>query len=1092
MLRACTIHKGQCSPFPSIPKVAALRAGDYWQAALLATPLRNKGASRWCELWGNQSIFSGTKLRKAAYTKGTEASGLQGSVRCTSLAEVERVEGIPYTSGMAPKGGKKAAPSQMRKMLPMSILEEHVLRWDADEASRKHAFPSLSFADATKRETALEGGATGRHGAAFVPRCKEKNDMQITEMEFPLGTSFYGGGEVSGPLERSGTRIFAWNTDAWGYGRATSSLYQSHPWVLVLLPDGTALGVLADTTRKCELDLREQGLLRFSASAPYPLITFGPYPSPDKVVAALARATGFPFLPSRWALGYHQCRFSYETADRVKEVAATFREKQIPCDVIWMDIDYMDKFRCFTFDKLNFADPKQLAADLHEQGFRAVWMIDPGISATPGYFAYDSGAQQDAWILKKDGKPFIGDVWPGPCAFPDFTIERVRQWWAGLIADYAAEGVDGIWNDMNEPAVFKVINKTMPDSNVHRGDPGLGGRQAHTHYHNVYGMLMARSTFEGLQQARPDQRPFVLTRANYIGGHRYAATWTGDNLANWEHLHFSIPMVLNLGLSGQPFSGPDIGGFVGDSNPRLYGRWMGIGALLPFARGHSETGTIDHEPWSFGAECEAVCRAAILRRYRLLPHLYTLFHRAHTQGLPVASPLFFADPADPTLRGVEDCFLLGPLLVAASTDPASPADRSRLTLPKGAWRSFDFADFHPDLPLLLLRGGGIVPAGRAIQHTAESTPDDPLTLIVSLDENGAAEGLLFEDENEGYAYRSGGYLLTTYEAVSTSGQVTVRVQKTEGSRARPRRKLAVRLLLEDGVEVTGDGWDGEPVAVALPSPQQLQAMVAAQQNQRKTAVAGPLSEAGEDEPVKGAGTTKTIVEMASGAWLLRVAPWAGGRIVSLVHAGSGRELLAGTLDKGGYEEYTGTEYRSPGCTEPYRITAREVEQLDGEDAVGLEADVGGGLALTRRIAVPRGMPDVVQINSAIEARSIGAGSGGFSRLVCLRAHPSFKLANPANAVISFKSVRGDDVELTAEFGEATLRGDDRPNGVWTLSNSETGLAIANHFEIDQVAICFVHWEATSVNLELWSQERPVSAESPIQLSHYYSIKEISK
>ncbi|VAH06888.1 unnamed protein product [Triticum turgidum subsp. durum] len=450
---------------------------------------------------------------------------------------------------------------------------------------------------------------------------------------------------------------------------------------------------------------------------------------------SLSHAIGTVAMPPKWSLGYHQCRWSYDSSEKVLKVVRTFREKGIPCDVIWMDIDYMDGFRCFTFDGNRFPDPKSMADDLHSIGCKSIWMLDPGIKKEKGYFVYDSGSETDVWIKKADGSPFIGEVWPGDCVFPDFTCERTRTWWASLVRDFVSNGVDGIWNDMNEPAVFKTTTKTMPESNIHRGDADIGGVQNHSYYHNVYGMLMARSTYEGMVMASTDKRPFVLTRAGFIGSQRYAATWTGDNLSNWEHMHMSLPMVLQLGLSGQPLSGPDIGGFAGNATPKLFGRWMGVGALFPFSRGHSETGSIDHEPWSFGEECEEVCRLALLRRYRLLPHIYTLFYLSHKKGAPVAAPLFFADSQDPGLRKIETSFLLGPLLICASTSPDKGAHECAHKLPKGVWSRFDFGDSHPDLPVMYLQGGAILPVGRPIKHVGEASLDDDLSLIVSLDEN---------------------------------------------------------------------------------------------------------------------------------------------------------------------------------------------------------------------------------------------------------------------------------------------------------------------------------------------------------------------
>ena len=266
----------------------------------------------------------------------------------------------------------------------------------------------------------------------------------------------------------------------------------------------------------------------------------------------------------------------------------------------------MHRFRCFTFDPPHFPNPKQLNADLHAQSYDTVWMIDPGIKAEPGYFVYDQGMAKNAWVQRKDGSTFEGEVWPGLCVFPDFTRRDTRAWWGRLTSEFADQaGASGIWNDMNEPAVFDVTSKTMPESNRHDADPELGGPGPHLRYHNTYGMLMARASFEGLSTSRPTKRPFVLSRANILGGQRYAAAWTGDNRANETHVRMALPMVLNLGLSGQPFSGPDIGGFAEALTGEEYARWMGLGTLLPFARAHTEKGQIRKEPWSFGPRIEA-------------------------------------------------------------------------------------------------------------------------------------------------------------------------------------------------------------------------------------------------------------------------------------------------------------------------------------------------------------------------------------------------------------------------------------------------------------------------------------------------------
>ncbi|KAL2620787.1 hypothetical protein R1flu_000992 [Riccia fluitans] len=982
----------------------------------------------------------------------------------------------------------KAMPAE-QKMIWAPIIDNGIYRFDASEVAKKQGWPSVCFKNGQHRETPIPLKSNLHvQEPVIIPECKNEKGSQITTIKLPAGTSLYGTGECGGSLERTGKRVFAWNTDAWGYGPSTTALYQSHPWVLAVLPDGTAFGVLADTTRRAEIDTRKEATIRFAAPGSYPVVTFGPYPNPEMVVSALSLATGTLAMPPKWTLGYQQCRWSYETADIVRELATTFREKKLPCDVIWMDIDYMDGWRCFSFDPETFPEPAKLSDFLHEKGFKGVWMLDPGIKSEPGWHIYDSGTKEDLWVLAKDKTPYVGDVWPGPCVFPDFTQAKTRKWWGELVKDFVKVGVDGIWNDMNEPAVFKTLSKTMPDTNIHRGDEDLGGHQTHQHYHNVYGMLMARSTYEGMRLANPQKRPFVLTRAGYIGSQRYAATWTGDNLSSWVHLQMSIPMSLNLALSGQPFTGPDIGGFGGNATPQLFARWMGIGAMLPFSRGHSEKGTLDHEPWSFGKECEDACRLALNRRYRILPHLYTLFYKAHMTGAPIMSPLFFSDPKDQKLRDVDSSFLLGPLLVAASTEMGKKVDPKKIVMPKGIWQLFDFDDFHRDLPLLLLKGGSIIPTGPVVQHTGEMRAEDPITLLVALNENGKAEGVLYEDDGVGYEFQKGQFLYTRYAANLdlSSSKVILKVDSSDGLLRRPKRPLKVRLLLANKTELEGEGVDGEEVAVALPSDFDIARISTDLQEQDLPEQGGNyISEEVEYETHESLAVPPTmLLDLKCGEWCIKVVPWIGGRIVSMIHEPTGFEWLEGKLEKGAYEEYSSTEWRSPGCVEQYDVK-KELLDSDGPEGVVMEGDIGGGLVMRRKISGNPSNPRAVQISSSIEARSVGAGSGGFSRLVCLRVHPSFKVSNYALAVVKYTTLRGEEREVHAEPGDIFLTGDDRPNGEWAFLDKENGMSIVNKFKPEEVATCVIHWSQGICNLELWSEERPVSKETSIRITHEY-------
>ncbi|KAG0504780.1 hypothetical protein M758_N018300 [Ceratodon purpureus] len=980
----------------------------------------------------------------------------------------------------------------------MPILGESVFRFDESDVARQDAMPCLSFENPKLREERADTSNFERKTPVFVPKFQINGDQQEVVFQLPSGSSFYGTGEAGGPMERTGKRIYTWNTDAWGYNQNTTSLYQSHPWVFSVLPNGESFGVLADTCQRCEVDLRKECIIRFVSAAPYPVITFGPYPSPEALLIALAHAIGTIQMPPKWALGYHQCRWSYETAEKVFKIASTFREKNIPCDVVWMDIDYMDGFKCFTFDKEVFPDSKALSDDLHNIGFKGIWMLDPGIKVEKGYDVYDSGTELDVWIQTPHGKPFAGECWPGLTSFPDFTNKKTRDWWKELVKKFAANGVDGIWNDMNEPAVFKTVSKTMPDVNIHRGDEELGGVQPHKYYHNVYGNFQAQATYDGMLLANKDRRPFVLTRAGFIGGQRSAATWTGDNLATWEHLGMSIPMTLNLGLSGQPFAGPDIGGFAGDATPKMFIRWIGIGALMPFARGHSEKGTIDQEPWSFGLEVEKLCRVALNRRYRLLPHFYTLFYQAHKMGVPVMTPLFFADPSDLSLRKRDDAFLLGPILVSACPTPKSRRENVEVALPKGIWQRFHFEDDNPELPLMFLKGGAIVPTGPVIQHVGAATVSDTITLLIALDDKGRAEGILYEDDADGFGFEAGNYLLTTYEAQqfpsengNDGGDVVVRVARSEGDWKRPYRKLHVRLLVGNTTQVEGECKDGEELRIKVPTRAEIDELVAnnyeietAERERTQTFLDEVFQ---EHEAVKGAGGVLSPIDLEAGNLVLKVIPWIGGRIISIRH--NSNEWLEGRFESGCYEEYSGSEWRSSGCTEEYKVIRHSLAALDGQEFLAMEGDIGGGLILARDILVAKDSPDKMNISSRIEARTVGAGSGGYSRLIRLRIRPLIRLDHPLKTLVTYTAIDGKKHVLRGDegFGETTISGPDRPNGEWTVVDTETGLAMTNRFDLNQVELCVVNWCPASVTIELWSEERPVSKETPIVISHDFEF-----
>lgn len=627
----------------------------------------------------------------------------------------------------------------------------------------------------------------------LYPIMEKKKGHASAYLDVPQGTSLYGGGEVTGPLLRNGQSIKLWNTDSGAYSVDNGKrLYQSHPWVMGVRPDGTSFGILFDTPYKAKLTTTDERI-NFETEGELFRIFVIDRESPQAVIKGLAELIGtMPMVP-RWALGYQQCRFSYTPASRVIEVADTFRIKRIPCDVMWMDIDYMDGYRIFTFNPQTFPDPAALNRDLHIRGFHSAWMIDPGAKVDSTYFVYKSGTANDVWVKTAQGKEFHGDAWPGACAFPDFTQPKTVRWWADLYKDFLDKGVDGVWNDVNEPQISNTPTGTMPEDNKHLGGDKIPAGP-HLKYHNVYGYLMVKASREGIMKARSQNRPFILTRSNFLGGQRFAATWTGDN-ASWEsHMTMSVPMILTLGLSGQPFSGADVGGFLFNPDADLFGRWMALGAFYPFSRGHACAGTINKEPWAFGQKVEDVSRMALERRYVLLPYYYTLLHEASETGMPIMRPVFFADPKDTLLRAEEQAFLIGENLLVVPEWAQNPA------LPKGIWRNLSLIpgdDKDSYQAKLKIRGGAIIPTGKIIQNTNEKSLD-PLTLLVCLDEKGEAHGTLYWDEGDNWSFKDGNYSFQHFTAIRTAdNKVQVKITQKKGKYITENNDMAIVKIITD-------------------------------------------------------------------------------------------------------------------------------------------------------------------------------------------------------------------------------------------------------------------------------------------------------
>ena len=628
------------------------------------------------------------------------------------------------------------------------------------------------------------------------PVFSQRDGKQIATIHVGEGVDLYGTGEVTGPLKRNGRKISLWNIDTPAYGvDGGTHLYQSHPWVMGLRSDGSAFGIIADNTWRQTISTDQDVV--FESMGPAFRVVIIERQTVQQLMQALADLTGHMELPPLWSLGYHQCRHTYYPDGRVMEVADLLRKHQIPSDVIWMDIDYMDGYRIFTFDPDGFPNPRRLNDYLHQQHFKSVYMIDPGVKAEKGYFVDDQGRAGDYFVKTADGKLFEGNVWPGACHFPDFTRPEVRSWWSTLYRDFMATGVDGVWNDMNEPAIFGQPEQTMPLDNRHEGGDGITAGP-HLRFHNVYGMNMVRASRQGLLLANPQKRPFILSRSNFLGGQRYAATWTGDNLSHPDHMKLSVPMTLTLGLSGQPFNGPDIGGFCENSNGELVAQWTALGVYFPFVRNHNTKGTVAQEPWAFTPEVLDACRTAINRRYRLMPYIYTLFREASETGMPVMRPLFMADPTDLSLRSEDRAFLLGGDLLVR------PQWADRTAMPKTAWQPLTLEAATDSFQCeLRQRPGSVIPLANLAQSTTDLRTDS-LTLLVCIDGEGKAVGQLYEDEGDGFSYREGCYRQTSIEATLRKKQLLVRMRQVGGKM--PALSRTVRIGFVAGSRVRYSAW----------------------------------------------------------------------------------------------------------------------------------------------------------------------------------------------------------------------------------------------------------------------------------------------
>jgi alpha-glucosidase len=595
-------------------------------------------------------------------------------------------------------------------------------------------------------------------------------DRIVLRRHMPKDEHYYGFGQKIGFLDKRGRKMEMWTTDDPNHTPTTDPLYQSIPFFMSLR-NGHAAGLWVDTVARSYFDMGSLDPAEtYTVEVLSPL--FDSYvfagPSMKAIIGRYTELTGRMELPPLWSLGFQQCRWSYFPEEKIRDLAANFRERKIPCDVLWLDIDYMNGYRVFTWDRERFHNPAKLTADLGEQGFRVVTIVDPGVKVDPNYDVYLEGVANDHFIKNPDGTVHEGKVWPGTTAYPDFLKESTRKWWGDRHQEaYFDNGIAGIWNDMNEPSSF--IHNAHGERTVPRDAmQGDDGRQVkHEDVHNSYGFRMCQATYEAMKRIRPEKRPFILTRSGASGIQRYAAVWMGDNHSWWEHLLYHMPVCVGMGLSGVPFVGCDVGGFSANPNGELVARWIQLGAFTPFFRMHTAMGTRDQEPWSFGADVEAICREYINLRYRLLPFFYTLFEEAHRTGQPIMRPLVLEHQEDTETYHISDEVLIGrDVLVAPIFQPG--ATQRMVYLPEGTWtdffsgvqyegRQYIIAQAPLDTLPLFIRAGAVLPMGPLMQHTGE-VPMETLTLHVFPGADG--EFTLYEDEGEGYGYCQGAFART--------------------------------------------------------------------------------------------------------------------------------------------------------------------------------------------------------------------------------------------------------------------------------------------------------------------------------------------
>lgn len=601
-----------------------------------------------------------------------------------------------------------------------------------------------------------------------------------TYKKMQAGERFIGVGEKTGNLDRRGSGYTNWNTDAYGYSVAQDPIYATFPFYIGI-HQKMNYGIFLDNTFQTDFNFGASNnrFSSFGARGGEMNYYFIYHTRVADIISSYTHLTGRMKLPPLWSLGYQQNRYSYYPDTEVYRIAQTLREKKIPADGITLDIHYMDKYQLFTWNKERFPDPVAMTSKLKSMGFRTTVIVDPGIKVEKGAPAFERGLKSNVYIKYADEQYYTGQVWPGWCYFPDFTSDKGRSWWRQEMKFFTENGISGIWNDMNEISTW---GQKMPNNVLFDYD---GHKTTHLQAHNVYGLQMARSSYEGARQAS-SERPFILTRSGYAGLQRYSAIWTGDNRAEDSHMLLGIRLLNSLGITGVPFTGMDIGGFTGNPSIALFNRWIQVGAFTPYFRNHTGVNTKSSEPWTYGEEVLEISRNFINLRYRLLPYLYSTFYQATQNGLPVMRTLAINYTHDAKVydRQFQNQYQFGDAFLVAPFETSKQF--GKIYLPQGNWYDLYNDSVHvgghevinelslQNLPVYV-KESSIIPMQSLVQSTAENPTD---TLVIHIYKGAVANSFIYyEDDGISFKNESGEFYKReiSYDApqnVITFGKVT--------------------------------------------------------------------------------------------------------------------------------------------------------------------------------------------------------------------------------------------------------------------------------------------------------------------------------